>query len=85
MPLNEAAFMDAATQFLLNLRGPDQGTVEPDSDLVLDSGLDSLQLIALFRFIEELRGDELPDVPELENLTLRGSYQLLYRGKPVTN
>jgi acyl carrier protein len=78
--MDEASFVDAATRFLVELRGPEQGTVDPDLNLVTDSGLDSLQLISLLRFIEELRQRELANVPHLGDLTLRNAYQLLYVG-----
>lgn len=80
--MDEASFVDAATRYLVELRGPEKGTVDPDLNLVTDSGLDSLQLISLLRFIEELRQRELAHVPHLGDLTLRNAYQLLYVGGP---
>jgi acyl carrier protein len=83
--MDEASFVDAATRFLVELRGPEQGTVDPDLNLVTDSGLDSLQLISLLRFIEELRQCELAHVPHLSDLTLRNAYQRLYVGAPAAS
>jgi acyl carrier protein len=81
--MDETTFVEEATRFLVELRGPERGTVDPDLNLVTDSGLDSLQLVALLRFIEELRHRELADVPHLGDLTLRSAYQLLYVGAPA--
>lgn len=77
--LDETSFIDTVTEFVANLRGPEQEPIDADANLITDSGLDSLQLIALLRFVEKLRGEELLDAPDLEGLTLRSAYQLLYK------
>lgn len=81
--LDENSFVDAATRFLVELRGPGCPAVDPDVNLVTDSGLDSLELIAFLRFVEQLRHNELEDAPELGDLTLRTAYSLLYVGAPT--
>lgn len=81
--MNEQCFIDNVTQFVANLLGPDRETIDPDRNLIVDAGLDSLQLIAVLRHIEKLRDGDFTDPPDLENLTLRTAYQLLYRGEPV--
>ena len=81
--MNEQCFIDNVTQFVTNLLGPDRETIDPDRNLIVDAGLDSLQLIAVLRHIEKLRDSDFTDPPDLENLTLRTAYQLLYRGEPV--
>ncbi|MBL1078325.1 hypothetical protein JK358_28350 [Nocardia sp. 2] len=80
--ISEAEFIDAVTAFLHDLRGPEHGAVEADSDLVTDVGLDSIQLIALLGFIERLRDRELDEVPELGGLTIRSAYRALFLGGP---
>jgi aryl carrier-like protein len=79
--LDETSFIDTMTQFISNLRGKGHGIIGPDQNLAVESGLDSLQLIALLRHIEQLRGDELLDVPDLGDFTLRSAYSLLYKGE----
>ncbi|MFC3965306.1 hypothetical protein [Nocardia jiangsuensis] len=81
--LDEAEFIDATAEYLAALRGPEHGPVNADENLVTDSGLESLQLVALLRFIETLRGDELLEFPELGDLTLRTAYRSLYVGIPA--
>ncbi|MEV0358077.1 hypothetical protein AB0H71_18675 [Nocardia sp. NPDC050697] len=81
--LDETAFIDATAGYIAELRGPEHGPVNPDDNLVTEAGLESLQLVALLRFIETLRGDELLEVPELGDLTLRSAYRSLYAGLPA--
>lgn len=73
----EAEFIKQVQQFLSNLRGPEHDTVDADQDLIGEVGLDSLQLIALLRFVEQLRGQELLDVPEFGEFNIRNAYQQL--------
>lgn len=79
--LDEASFVDTVTEFLANLRGPEHEPIEADRNLITESGLDSLELIALLRYVERLRGEELLDTPDLEDLTIRSTYRLLYKGE----
>lgn len=78
--LGEAEFINATTQYLVRSQGPEYQPPEPDQNLATEVGLDSLRLISLLRFIEQLRGDELGDIPEIGELTLRTCYRLYLGG-----
>lgn len=83
--LNETEFIERAQKFLTALRGPEHPVVACEQDLVNEAGLDSLQLIALLEFVEQLRGEELLEIPELGELTLRNVYHKLLIGQDGTD
>lgn len=82
--LDERSFLSKVTTFLKSLGGADVRTISPDQELAARTGLDSLQLVALLRFIEGLRGRELDDIPEFGGLTLRNAYYRLYKGESTS-
>lgn len=76
--LTEAEFLAEAHRFLRDLRGPDHGAIDADQDLITEAGLDSIQLIAFLGFVERLRGSELDEIADLDQLTLRAVYRTLF-------
>jgi hypothetical protein len=67
-----------ATEFAEAVRGflAQHGVEDVAMDANLAQHLDSLRLVALLRFIENLRGTELDDVPEFDEFTLDNCYRL---------
>ena len=55
--LSEDEFIAQVTEFLARIRKPGQPAAGADDRLIEQVGLDSLQLVALFGFIENLSAD----------------------------
>lgn len=76
MSLTETDFYERAGTFLREL-GQIPEVPEPDQDLIGTGVIDSLLLVSFLTFIENERGTELPDFPDLASgLSLRSAYAL---------
>jgi acyl carrier protein len=76
-------FLDAVAAFLRDRMAEPPG---PDEELIDSGRLDSLSILELYLFIEELHGEPIPpEMASLEDLrSLDAAYQLLERLEPVT-
>jgi acyl carrier protein len=74
----EEMFIERARNFLREVLGKDNVDIDVDDDLIGTGILDSLSLLSFLFFIEETRGEELPDIPDMYNgFTLRSAYGLV--------
>jgi acyl carrier protein len=77
-PLDAATFCDVFVEFF---RLSDRNSVSPDSDLRTDLGFDSIQILEVALFLEEVGDHELPDEILARLLTVRDVWDtyVLYR------
>lgn len=79
-PIDEA-FVARAVAYIRDQLGKDTQGVGPDSDLIQTGVLDSLGLVSFMVFLEEERGEELAEVPDLsQGFSLRRAHRLVASG-----
>lgn len=81
--LTEQAFTQELRRFLEEVLGVEARDLAADVNLATEVALDSLQMIALLRHVEELRQAPFDDVPEFDALTVHALYVLLYLPRPA--
>lgn len=76
--LSEPVFFEIARSYLRDVIGKDCSRLTEDTDLIKNEYLDSVLLISFFCFLEEQRGAELSEIPDLrKSFTLRSAYALV--------
>ncbi len=76
--LTEDAFAAEIWRFLEEVLGIDASGLAADVNFATDVALDSIQMIALLRHIEDLRQAPFDEVPEFDALTLHALYFQMY-------
>jgi len=79
--LTEEAFAAEIRRFLQEELGVEASGLAADVNLATEVALDSIQMIALLRRVEDLRQAPFDEVPEFEALTLHALFQI-YLSKP---
>jgi hypothetical protein len=78
MVLTEQAFAAEVRRFLEEVLGVEAPRLSADVNLATEVALDSLQMIALLRHVEELRRAPFVAVPDFDAFTIHNLYFLMY-------
>jgi nucleoside-diphosphate-sugar epimerase len=80
--LTEQEFAAEIRRFLEEALGVEASQLGADVNLATEVALDSLQMIALLRHVEELRQEPFDEVPEFDALTSHALYFQMYLSRP---